>query len=438
MKKTFLSFTKAQCTLLMMLCMALGSVTMTSCSDDDDNNDSEPVSVKLYSSTTQELIDLVESTPQLKSLLIKAIDKAKQINPDRATNPAQTLDEYYDFIEWSTTAMPWCVLQQSDGTSLFDKIDQSLDYFYFINDVPLDELDGQGLYNNSIQYIEPYRTWLVDYCKDWGAFLSTEASWNDEYAQTAMQDPLFGLQNGWYEDPSNWHSFNDFFARYLSSPDMRPISSPDDDTVIDAAADSQPQGVWAIDENSDIVQNEGVVIKSKKFNSVSELLGPNSQYKDAFASGTLTHSFLDVNDYHRYHFAVSGTVKEINIIPADDAVGGIITWSPELNKYLLSCDTPGWQSIETRGCVIVETDNMGLVALLPIGMSQVSSVNFLEGIKAGDKVKKGDMLGYFMFGGSDFVILFQKGVKFTLTPQQKDNGSYPHMLMGEELGRVSL
>lgn len=253
-----------------------------------------------------------------------------------------------------------------------------------------------------------------------------------------MKDPLFGLQNGWYEDPSNWHSFNDFFCRYLKSPDMRPIASPDDNSVIASPADSKPQGVWAIDANSDIVQKEGVVIKSKKFNSIGELLGPDSQYKTAFASGTLTHSFLDVNDYHRYHFAVSGTIQEINIIPADDAVGGIITWSAELNKYILTCDTPGWQSIETRGCVIVKTENMGLVAMLPIGMSQVSSVNFEKGLKVGDKVNKGDMLGYFLFGGSDFVVLFQKGVTFTLTPPQQADGSYPHLLMGEELGRVSL
>ncbi len=431
MKKVSWLCVKARHTFYMVSCMAMFCANMESCSSGGEEK------AERYSPITRELIRIVEDTPQLKALLVKAIEKGKQINPDKATNPAQTLEEYYDFVEWSATAMPWSVLKQPESSPLFDRIDQSLDYFYFINDIPLEELDGKGLYNSSIQYVEPYRSWLISYCKDWGSFLSTPQSWKDEYAQTAMEDPLFGLQNGWYEDPSNWHSFNDFFCRQLKSPDKRPIASPDDNSVVCSPADSKPQGVWAIDAGSEIVQKEGVVIKSRKFNSVGELLGPGSQYKTAFASGTLTHSFLDVNDYHRYHFAVSGTIREMNIIPADDAVGGVVTWSAELNKYLLSCDTPGWQSIETRGCVVVETEDMGLVAMLPIGMSQVSSVNFEKGLKVGDKVNKGDMLGYFMFGGSDFVILFQQGVTFTLTPSRQADGSYPHLLMGEELGRIS-
>lgn len=390
-----------------------------------------------YSQITQQLVDMVEAEPQLKSLLTIAIEKGRIINPDRQTNPAQTLDEYYDFIEWSTTAMPWSVLLQPEGTPLYDCIDQSLNYFYFINDIPLDELDGKGLYNNSLQYAEPYRSWLIDYCCEWGRFLSTPQSWNDEYLNNVYEDPIFGLQNDWYEDPSNWHSFNDFFCRYLKSPDKRPIASPDDNSVVSSPADAEPQGIWEIDANSNIVQKEGVVIKSKKFNSIRDLIGPASAYAGSFANGTFTHSFLIVFDYHRYHFPLGGVIREINLIPGDEAVGGEITWSPEENKYLLACETPGWQTIETRGCVILETDEFGYVALLPIGMSQVSSVNFEKNLKVGDRVKKGDMLGYFLFGGSDFVLIFQEGVKFSLTPEMESSQRYKHLLMGEELGKLA-
>ncbi|MHA2278195.1 MAG: phosphatidylserine decarboxylase, partial [Candidatus Kariarchaeaceae archaeon] len=86
----------------------------------------------------------------------------------------------------------------------------------------------------------------------------------------------------------------------------------------------------------------------------------------------------------------------------------------------------------------LETDEYGLVALLPIGMATVGSVNFEENIKAGAKIKKGDMLGYFLFGGSDFIMLFQKQVKFTLdAPMQEGNEYYEHLLMGERLGYLS-
>jgi hypothetical protein len=49
--------------------------------------------------------------------------------------------------------------------------------------------------------------------------------------------------------------------------------------------------------------------------------------------------------------------------------------------------------------VIVETKKYGKVAILPVGMSQISSVVFEDAVKAGAQVHKGDMLGTFLFGG---------------------------------------
>lgn len=386
---------------------------------------------------TRQFITMVEHNAELKKMLQDSIAAARKINPDKAMNPAQSLEEYYAFLDWATKAMPWSILRDLPYSSLYDQIDQSLDYFYFINDQPLPALKGKGYYNNSLQYHEPYRTWMINFTREWGLFLSTEASWNDAYYQKALADPSFGLQNGWYEDPSNWKTFNQFFARYLKSPDQRPIASPDDPSVIASPADSKPQGVWKIDKHSNIVDKNGVRIKSTLFKSVVALIGKDSAYKNAFANGTLTHTFLDVNDYHRYHFPLSGTVKEVRIIESDDAAGGITTWDPKKKKYVLSSATPGWQNIETRGCVIMETEEYGLVALLPIGMSQVSSVNFESGVKPGATFRKGDMLGYFLFGGSDYVILFQDKVKFKLTVPKDKQGHYSHLLMGQEFGRVS-
>ena len=94
--------------------------------------------------------------------------------------------------------------------------------------------------------------------------------------------------------------------------------------------------------------------------------------------------------------------------------------------------------IETRGCVIIETKEYGLVALLPIGMSQVSSVNFEDTVKVGTPVEKGSMLGYFLFGGSDFVMLFQNKVNFKLTVPQESKKTYKHVLMGEEYGKLTM
>ena len=43
--------------------------------------------------------------------------------------------------------------------------------------------------------------------------------------------------------------------------------------------------------------------------------------------------------------------------------------------------------------------------MLPIGMSYVSSVNLTPDV--GAVLQKGDEFGFFLFGGSDVVILFQ-------------------------------
>lgn len=387
---------------------------------------------------TEQLITMVEHNLELKKMLIESIEQAHKINPDKVTNPVKTLDEYYSFVDWAAKAMPWSIMPNIPYSSLYDQIDQSLDFFYFVNDQPLVGLKGKGYYNNSLQYHEPYRTWLINFTKEWGLYLSKEGSWKDEYYKKALEDDRFGLSKGWYEDPSKWKTFNDFFARHLKSPDQRPIAAQNDPSIVSAPADSKPQGVWKIDSKSNILHKKGVTIKSGVFTSIATLIGEESSYKNAFANGTLTHTFLDVDDYHRYHFPVDGTIKEVRIIQSDDAVGGFLTWDPKTNKYVLDANTPGWQNIETRGCVIIETQKYGLVALLPIGMSQVSSINFEKSVKVGSTVKKGDMMGYFLFGGSDIVMLFQNKVNFTLTAPKKSDGSRKHILMGEEYGRVTV
>jgi phosphatidylserine decarboxylase len=124
---------------------------------------------------------LAAHNPELKSLLIKSIDIARVENPDRGTNPAQTLDEFYGFIDWATFALPWNILKGQSYPLLYEQIDQSLDYFYFAIDRPLPELQGKGLYRNSLQYYEPFRSWMISFTKSWGAYLDTPDSWNNDY-----------------------------------------------------------------------------------------------------------------------------------------------------------------------------------------------------------------------------------------------------------------
>ena len=160
--------------------------------------------------------------------------------------------------------------------------------------------------------------------------------------------------------------------------------------------------------------------------------GKDGAYADAFSNGTVTHTFLDITDYHRYHIPVSGTVREVLHIPQYDAPGGVIIWDKDKGKYVEHySEMIGWQSIETRGVVIIETDTGGYAAVIPVGMCQVSSVNFEDTIVPGAKVKKGDPLGYFLFGGSDIVMIFSEDLDFEMTAEPN-----VHYSMGQEYGRI--
>lgn len=410
-----------------VICLLFFSCNSSSTSSEEAKN---------YNETTQELIDIVNNDARIKSLLEAAIAKSVKINPDKETNPVQSLEEYYDFVDRSQREMPWNIITTTSLKSIFGRMYQALCYCYYINCMPLDELEGENFFTSSIQYVEPYNKWLVNYCKSWGEYLSSPESWNEQYEQLMMQQEELGMTKGWYEDASNWHSFNDFFSRRLASPEQRPIVSPGDNSIVASPADSEPQGVWDIDEQSYIVSDNKIQVKSRVFDSIKQLISPESPYCDSFAGGKFYHAFLNANDYHRYHFPLDGTIKELRVIPGEDALGGSIIWDPELGHYVVDNSVPGWQSIETRGLAIIETEKHGLVAVMPIGMSQVSSINFSDGLKVGDKVKKGDELGYFLFGGSDFVLVFQKEADFQLTSPR--NGSvWEHILMGEQLGKLS-
>ena len=427
--------TTTRCRLaLNLLTMALAGVILCAGVVFGDDHRHKPI--------TRELISLVEQSPEIRHMLEASIAEAREINPDPKTNPVGTLADYYDFIDSASELIPQNVIDHP--TSLVrDQILQSICYFYFLVDQPLPELKGRGLFRNRIQYYEPFSSWLRSFANAWGAFLDTEESWNEAAYQQFYHDPRFGLQKGWYESPSNWKTFNQFFCRYLKSPAMRPVASPGDPAVVVSPADSVPQGTWAIDEKSNIRTESGLKVKLTTYYNIRDLLGEKSQFKDAFANGVLTHTFLNVNDYHRYHFAVGGTIKEKKIISQNVALE--VTWSPEQGEYV-PIDSTGWQFSQTRGYVIVDTGKYGVVALIPMGMAQVSSVNFEDNVTVGATRSKGDMLGNFLFGGSDFVMLFQQGAGFEITAPTEEAGTtphgvsghgaaaYKHMLMGEAYG----
>ena len=415
---------------------------------------------KRHKPITEELIALFALRPEIKRMLEASIAAALSQNSDPVTNPVQDLAGYLDFTDKAVCALPWELCADA-GTPLYMQIVWGACYNLFLIDQPLEELKGRGLWRPSLAFYPPFRDWSSRFLSAYRREMDDTASWNDEIYAKIKNSGIFFLDRGWYESPDNWHSFNDFFARRLASPDARPIMSPNDASVVVSPGDAASLGLWKINENSEI-EPHGAVVKSSICHSAKELIGADSPYADSFAGGTFTHAFLSMEDYHRYHFPVGGVVREARIFPREEACG-TARWESGKCRYVYdgsvegyrwngteytNCGdfmnqdwtvVPHWEMLEERGCAVVETEHFGLVAILPVGMYNISSVNFEENVKPGAVVKKGDPLGYFLFGGSDVIMMFQKNVRVSLSAKRHTGGGLPYskLLMGQEYAKLT-
>jgi phosphatidylserine decarboxylase precursor len=244
---------------------------------------------------------------------------------------------------------------------------------------------------------------MVQFANDWGKFLDTPASTCG--VKTFLDDPDFHIDE-YQENPSGWRTFNQFFARQVR-PGKRPIACLYDDRVVVSPADSAFVGCWPIDENSTIFVKD----KNDRAYSIKELLD-KSPYEDKFKGGKFYHAFLNVNDYHRYHVPVAGIVVE-----ARQITGRVYLEVDKCDDGSLNADdNTGYQFKQERGLIVIDSTKHvgGYVAVLPIGMAQVSSCNITA--QVGDWLHKGEEFGYFLFGGSDnflfggsdIIILFDK------------------------------
>jgi phosphatidylserine decarboxylase len=133
-------------------------------------------------------------------------------------------------------------------------------------------------------------------------------------------------------------------------------------------------------------------------------------------------SFLSGADFHRWTSPVAGKVIKVELVQAlmfsDAESAGVDTTAATYSQ--------GYEaSVNTRGLVFVESPekNIGIVCVMPIGITEISSVRFY--VKEGDKVKKGDPLGYFSYGGSSMCLVFQPGAIDRFTVLNRPSGSNP-------------
>jgi phosphatidylserine decarboxylase len=256
--------------------------------------------------------------------------------------------------------------------------------------------------------------------KEWCAFLDSPQSRYvlNETAEGWLSQPAYE-QNKLYEfvipDPSKPHggfpSFNAYFHRQIK-PEFRPVSAPKDPKVIVSANDGT-----VVTYVRDVQPLANFWLKGQPYSLVNMLAG--SKFTERFFGGDVFQSFLSGADYHRWHSPIDGVVRSAEVIDGlmfSDAESA----GPDPTAATYS---QGYEaSVNTRGLVFVEgKDPIGMVCVMPIGITEISSIT-IE-VKPGDRVKKGDELGYFSYGGSSLCLVFQKGAIDRFTVPQNTSGN---------------
>lgn len=221
------------------------------------------------------------------------------------------------------------------------------------------------------------------------------------------------------EPIENYKTFNQFFYRKLK-PGSRPLAASEDAAVMVSAADCR---LMVFQTVSDATR---LWIKGKHF-SVQGLLGDETgSMATKFDGGSLVLFRLAPQDYHRFHFPVSGTLLSCTPIP-----GHLYTVNP------IAVNATDIFTVNKRVVCLIDSPQFGHVAFVCIGATMVGSIVITA--PTGEFFNKGDEMGYFAFGGSTNVAVFQKDrVTYDQDLLENSNRSLETLVkMGARLGAAS-
>jgi phosphatidylserine decarboxylase len=223
------------------------------------------------------------------------------------------------------------------------------------------------------------------------AFFSQFYGWRMNAARSAaMVAPFlarYGLDPQEFVEPAGGYaSFNDFFYRRLA-PGARPIEADPD--VVTFPADGRHLAV------PDVSAMKHFFVKGQQFD-LAALLGSPS-LAERYAHGALVLSRLCPVDYHRYHFPLTGVAGRPRLIP-----GPLFSVNPIALRQRLAYL---WEN--KRVITEVRSQRFGTVQVLEIGATNVGSI--VQTFRPESVVGKGAEKGYFEFGGSSVITLFEPG-----------------------------
>lgn len=212
----------------------------------------------------------------------------------------------------------------------------------------------------------------------------------------------------------SFKSFNDFFIRKLKQ-EARPIVEDEKTAILPA------DGRYLVYPN--IEEVDGFVVKGKKFCLKDLFL--DQELAKRYEKGSMVIARLCPTDYHRFHFPCDCTPsKSIGIN------GDLHSVNPLALRRRIEI-----LSHNKRAYTLLDTKHFGQVAFIEIGAMCVGSIH--DTYTPNTPCKKGDEKGYFSFGGSSLILLFEPGTiifdeDLVLASKEKMEVLG---LMGQSLGR---
>ncbi len=209
-------------------------------------------------------------------------------------------------------------------------------------------------------------------------------------------------------------NFNEFFTRKLKY-NARPV-----DTSLNIVISPADGKIMAYTD----ISNSDFIIKGFRFDVSSFLDNPVLAQK--YHDGALLVIRLTPVDYHRFHFPVSGILTSNIKIEGDYY---------SVNPFALRKKAEIF-CLNKREYTILSNPLFGDVIMAEVGATMVGSI--VQTYK-GSSVIKGKEKGYFKFGGSTVVLLFEKGKIYI----DRDllintaNGYETAVKMGERIGEAS-
>ena len=208
-----------------------------------------------------------------------------------------------------------------------------------------------------------------------------------------------------------WTSWNNFFTRqFKDAATARPIADPTSNRTVICPNDGSLYR-W----RPDIQRNDVFWFKDMDYSLADILSSPDpaqqaiiDQYDlvNIFEGGYIFQTYLNPYNFHRWWVPVNGTIMFDPLVVPGFFFNKLVV--PDFGGAT-TASLPYLAQVNARGIIVFETD-YGRVCCIPLGMSETSTITFDPAMSdpSNRTVSKGQEMGTFNYGGSSFVVIYEK------------------------------